>query len=311
MSHTDVITLPGREPQQQPAAAPRHRTRRITVGSIVAAVVLSVFATLIGPLGAVQSADAAGNPRWKIGDRNSYNNFIGRIRWAVNSGHREAVPGTGYRIMHTDENATRNYIDVDVEIQHNQRFVTLRLRASDLYLIGWFGGDRGHERYYYLDANQAMPSNAQPAGFGENYHDLEQAAGTNRYNMRYNPHNFDQAVYTLIRGGDRRDRAHAVLMMTQAVSEATRFRPISQYFGLLNADDLRPTGLDPHYVDMQNDWGKGSERYNELLSQHRSDSPDSAFKIWRFDKNTRQWIQTSLVSAALYAMYYLQVAKGI
>lgn len=115
---------------------------------------LSVFATPIGPLGLVQSADAASRPRWKIGDRNSYLNFIGAIRWAVNSGHEEAVPGTGYRVMHTDPSATRTYIDVDVEIQHNQRFVTLRLRASDLYLIGWWGGDRGHETYYYVDPDQ-------------------------------------------------------------------------------------------------------------------------------------------------------------
>ncbi|GAA3794250.1 hypothetical protein GCM10022403_030150 [Streptomyces coacervatus] len=299
MSHTDLLPTP------------RHRTRRITVGSIVAAVLLSVVATLLGPLGAVQSADAAGNPRWKIGDRNSYLNFIGAIRWAVNSGHHESVPGTGYRIMHTDAGANRRYINVDVEIQHNQRFVTLRLRASDLYVMGWWGGDRGHERYYYLDRDQDMPSNSESAGFGENYNDLEQAAGVTRYNMQYNPHNFDQAVYTLIRGGNRRDRAHAVLTMAQAVSEATRFRPIMNYFGLLNADDLHPTGLDPHYVDMQNTWGQGSKRYNQMLSGQHSDSPDSAYKIWRFDKNTRQWIQTSLVSAALYAIYYLQVAKGV
>ncbi|MFF4505475.1 ribosome-inactivating family protein [Streptomyces sp. NPDC001401] len=298
MSHTDVMP------------APRHRTRRITVGSIVAAVVLSVFATLLGPLGAVQSADAASNPRWKIGHRDSYLNFIGAIRWAVNSGHDESVPGTGYRIMHTDPAANRRYINVDVEIQHNQRFVTLRLHASDLYLMGWWGGANGEQRYYYLDPDQDMPSNSEAAGFGENYNDLQNAANTNRYDLEYNPHNLDQAVYTLIRGGSRQARAHAVLMMTQAVSGATRFRPIMNYFGLLNDENLRPTRLSAHYVDMQNTWGQGSNRYNELLREHRSDSPDRAYRIWTFNKNTREWIQTSLVSAALYAIYYLQVAKG-
>ncbi|WP_329341684.1 hypothetical protein OG866_37315 [Streptomyces sp. NBC_00663] len=63
--------------------------------------------------------------------------------------------------------------------------------------------------------------------------------------------------------------------MTQAVPEAVRFRPVANYFGLLNADHMGATALSRHYVDMQ-----------------------------------QERVQKSLLTAAMYALYYLHVAKG-
>lgn len=70
MSQPDLKRLSARREHRHPQSALRHRTHRGTVGSIVTALLLSVFATLLGPLGTVQSASAAdGHPTWKIGDK--------------------------------------------------------------------------------------------------------------------------------------------------------------------------------------------------------------------------------------------------
>jgi hypothetical protein len=51
------------------------------------------------------------------------------------------------------------------------------MRASDLYLMGWWANDG---RYHYADQGQASTSNSVWAGFKENHMDLEQKAGTER-----------------------------------------------------------------------------------------------------------------------------------
>jgi hypothetical protein len=57
MSPTDVMTLPEREAHQQPAAVPRRHICKITIGSIITTVMLSIYATLLGPPGALQGRE--------------------------------------------------------------------------------------------------------------------------------------------------------------------------------------------------------------------------------------------------------------
>ncbi|WP_405724414.1 ribosome-inactivating family protein [Streptomyces sp. NBC_00028] len=332
MSHTDEITLPEGEAHRRTGEAQRNRTRRRTVGSIVTTIVLSVFATLLGPLGVLHSASAAdNNPTWKIGDKASYAAFINRIRDLV-SGGDATTPGGGaggLKIYHTTSN-NNHYVVVDVEDQHSSDYVRLRLRASDLYLVGWWAGDRDHEQYHYVDRNQQMPpvsgaSDAAPvqAPFGENYGEIEQEAGgssSNRTGIDYNQGTFNGAVQTLrkakdVKKGskDSRNQARAFLIMTQAVSEAARFRPIASEFATANDNHVHAK-LPGYYVSMENRWDEFSKRFNRLVNENRDDTPETALTQYVYVKNpdTRQWgwDLVVLITRAHYAKYLLQTAHG-
>lgn len=87
------------------------------------------------------------------------------------------MPGAGYQVMHTDTAASQTYVDIDVEDAYSDTYVRVRMRASDLYLMGWWANDG---RYHYADQGQSSTSNSVWAGFKENYMDLEQKAGTER-----------------------------------------------------------------------------------------------------------------------------------
>ncbi|KMS75014.1 hypothetical protein ACM01_12095 [Streptomyces viridochromogenes] len=319
MSLTHVTPAPGQR---------RRRARKITVRSIVTTVALSVSATLLGPLGALSSASAAdGNPTWKVGDKASYAKFINAIRRAVSNDDGDPVPGTGYRVNHTSS-SNNQYIAVDVEEQHSDRYVRLRLQASNLYLVGWWSGDRDHEQYHYVDPNQQMPpssgaSDRRPvrATFGENYGDIEQEAGgssSNRTGIDYNQGTFNGAVNTLRKAtgtakGTResRNQARAFLVMTQAVSEAARFRPIAAQMATTNVDHVHAQ-LPGHYVSMENRWEEFSKRFNQLVIEERDDTPENALTqyIYRKSDDTGQWGWDLVVfiTRAMYAKYLLQTS---
>lgn len=89
MSSTGAMTLPESEAPQQPL--PRRPTRKITIGPVVTTLALSVLATLLGPLGVLQSGSAAapheaGSARRKVGDAESHRGSIGRIHAVASVG---------------------------------------------------------------------------------------------------------------------------------------------------------------------------------------------------------------------------------
>lgn len=313
------------------STSPRQRTRRVTVGSVVTTLVLAVFATLLGPLGALQSASAAdGNPTWKVGDKNSYAAFINRIRALVSNGDASAVPGGGgLKVNHTSS-SNDQYIVVDVEEQHSDRYVRLRIQASNLYVVGWWAGDRDHERYHYVDRGQHMPpqsgaSSASPvqAPFGESYSELEQEAGgssSNRTGINYNQGTFNGAVNTLRTASaakkgskDGRNQARAFLIMTQAISEAARFRPIAAAMATTNEDNVHGN-LAGYYVSMENRWSEFSRRFNTLVNENRDDTPETALTQYIFwkspDTGKYEWDLVVLITRAMYAKYLLQTSLG-
>lgn len=133
------------------AAPQRPRTRTVTAGTVVAALVLSFFATLLGPLGVLPSAHAEdGNPTFHLGsdDGTAYVNFINSIRGAVNDGGSTVVPGAGnaYQVDHTDPRNGARYLQVDIHM-YTGGFVRLQLDRTNLYLLGWWANDN---TYYYL-----------------------------------------------------------------------------------------------------------------------------------------------------------------
>ncbi|MFI7408383.1 ribosome-inactivating family protein [Streptomyces sp. NPDC049627] len=317
MSHTDettLPTLPEREAHEQPAAAPRQRTRKVTVGSVVTTLVLSIFATLLGPLGVLSSANAAdGHITWKIGDSDpnsptSYVQVVKAIRNAVNS-EDPTVPGAGFQVMHTDTAARETYVDIDVEDAYSDAYVRVRMRASDMYLMGWWANDG---RYHYADASQASSSNSVEAPFKEDYGDLEQKGGTTRYDVTYSSSGLSNAVHSLLKAGDTRDQARAFLMMAQALAEGSRFRPIADFFRLVSVLDpnLQESRLPWQLVEMENSWGTLSERFNKQMSTQQSEPSSSALWIWSFNRKTGEWVKIFLNDPKTFAAYCLLIALG-
>lgn len=291
---------------------PRQRTRKVTIGSVVTTLVLSIFATLLGPLGVLSSANAAdGHITWKIGDSDpnsptSYAQVVKAIRNAVNA-QDPTVPGAGYQVMHTDTTARQTYVDIDVEDAYSDTYVRVRMRASDMYLMGWWANDG---QYHYADASQASSSNSVEAPFKETYPDLEQQGGTTRYDVTYSEASLSNAVHSLLRAGDKRDQARAFLMMAQTLAEGSRFRPIAEFFHLASAPNVQETRLPWQLVDMENSWGQLSERFNTQMKNQQSEPSSSALWIWSFNRKTGEWVKIFLNDPKTFAAYCLLIALG-
>ncbi|MFD3498744.1 ribosome-inactivating family protein [Streptomyces sp. NPDC058678] len=320
MSLADITAPPEREAHQRPGEAlPERGTgllrfRRRTIGQIVTTVVLAIFATLLGPLGALQSASATvpdkdSIARWKIGDRNSYGAFLNAIRSAVNVGDPH-IPGSSRQINHTSgDSAHTSYFNVDVEEAHSQRFVTLRLRASDLYLMGWWGGARGEERYHAVDAQPDPPvrgdrhdNGLRPvrAPFAGNYSRLP-----DREQVEYSVDSLSNAVLTLIRAPERSNgnqtnaQRTAFLLMAQSVSEAARFRPMAEFVQTAQVKYVHEK-LSGHYVSMQNRWKEFSDAVNYMLAAKVSLSDRAPTQyVYRAGKWTLLTISTVQIATQL------------
>ena len=330
MSQPDVLAVPEREARRRTTRALRQRTHGATVGSIVATVVLAVCATLLGPLGMVSTASAVndGEPiaSWKIGDATSYGAFIRAIRQHVGRGNAD-VPGTSYNVDHTSgAGQPERYLTVRVVAPHNDRSVRLRLRASNLYLVGWWRNSHERDQYVSVDRKQTQPPvngrdnerDGVSAPFGESYGEIEAATGVSgdRGNIQYGLESWNNAVETLIRA-DRRSRseqARAFLMMTQGISEAARFRPVADI--IVRSQAVNAGGHMPgHYISMQNRWGEFSGRFNKVLGQTRKKpnytDPEPLLQLVSVRSNgNREWRDIALRTAVDYATYLLMTALG-
>jgi hypothetical protein len=257
--------------------------------AITTALVAAIFSTVLGAVGVAPSAQAAdGNPTFNIGndDRDGYWGFINHIRSVVNQNQANYVPGTNEHIEHTGTGGAgsmnpADYFQVDLHEWDapQDRFLRLQIRRSDLYVVGWW--DWGN----MYNAAEPSPSvrmregqmigawGTRNPGFGANYGRIEGWAGINRNDIHYNRATVNEAVRTLLGTDDRnsgtQSQARAFLMMTQFVSEAARFRPISDLMGF--ASNGWDTQIDGRLVGMENNWDAVSQRYNRLRARAESE----------------------------------------
>ncbi|MEU6227144.1 ribosome-inactivating family protein [Streptomyces sp. NPDC047042] len=339
MSHTNLMTLPEREADKQPTAV---RARKVTVGSVVTTIVLSIFTTLLGPLGVLQSASAAdGNPTFRIGTdgTSAYRRFIDSIRGRVNDGGSTSVRNAqGYRVDHTpssvDPKSTNAYIRVDVQAWGSDVYVRLNLRRSDLYLIGWW--DK-FNTYHYLGTRDTEATKTNKKGkpyeaesarwnggewrkskvqeqtkFGENYVDVERITGRPRAGLGIGRGTINSAVWNLYNGHGDEQMAWGVLVMAQFVSEAVRLRPMRDQIATVMGSD-GTFYIPREYAEMQNDWGSLSSHFNRLVQQDevqgrvtRDPQPLVGYRQDIFGDPTRLILE----AAYLYATYVLNAAKG-
>lgn len=322
---------------------PRQRTRRVTMGTVVTTLVLSIFATLVGPLGELSTASAQDRiPRFKIGEMNRWNywDFINQVRRQVNGADNQ-VPGSSETVDHTPN--VPEFIDVDMQMWGNDSFVRLRLRRSDLYLMGWWSSDAVYNR---MDSEAASGTPAEawdnrgqvtrwapnrPTNFNADYPSLEARSGASRYEIGFARDALNTAAWNLYNarqptdsdGGNQarteiRNQARAVLMMTQFISEAARFRGIATRLGYANEESA---DHDPVYIPWQvageeNNWGTLSERFNRWLQAARTaqnagvadPNGGEPARVWTIDRWNRL-IGLTLTALADYALV-LNTAKN-
>ncbi|WP_345029489.1 ribosome-inactivating family protein [Kutzneria kofuensis] len=280
------------------------------MAAAVIALAVAAIAGLLGPLGGAPSAHAEdGNPTYYLGANNGYDyiNFINDIRNRVNDGGSTSVPnaGSGYNVDHTGGGG---FIRVDIHMWGNPNFVRLQLRRSDLYLVGWWTG--GSTYNYLGNRNGAGPSNGASHGewqcpFGEGYGDIENTAGQGRTGLAIDRDTVNGAVWNLWNASNPRDMARGVLMMTQFISEAARFRPLRDEIALtMNGNST--LYLPGEYADQENSWSPLSAAFNGLLRQPPGTRDNTPMTGWgRIEPWTGRPQRIILDTAVAYAQYVL------
>jgi hypothetical protein len=325
MPTTNVIDVSERTPAHGQDAGTgrrdgRRRRRAATVAWAAIAFAISAVAGLLGPVGSVPSAHAEdGNPTFYLGSDNGYQyvNFINDLRGRVNDGGSSSVPGTtsAYEVAHTGNwpaNNAADFFRVDIHMWGNSNFVRLQLRRSDLYVVGWWTG--GSTYNYLGDRQLAGPSNGASHGewqcpFGENYTNIEGYAGQTRAGLAINRDTVNGALWNLWDARDPRLMARGVLMMTQFLSEAARFRPLRDEIALTMGgmqEGNPPTLYVPgEYADQENDWGTLSGVFNSLLRQPPGTVDTNALTGWGRIQGDGHPQRIALRTAVNYAQYVM------
>lgn len=315
MSHPDVTVAPD-QGASEPAAQPVKRSaltsalRRLRLAPVLAALLAAaalVSEVHVGPTPSV-AADSARSDNhsvrlvqnqtpifWWNGNRWDYFGFINAIRRSVNA-FNNSVPGSSNTIDHTDP---WNGGSLDVVIgDRNGHQVRIRLRRSDLYVVGWF--DRNGVYQYlgeWTQANVPPGSHIHQALTTASYDRIEQMANTgnngrwhSRYDVRYNQDAVSAAAAALWNAdfNHRELMGQGLLLLVQFIAEAARFRGISDAigwngFGDRSADNWAFNTTVPHeLVDQETNWGQMGERFNWMLENNTQDSWNNAFTgYWR------------------------------
>ncbi|MGW0949221.1 ribosome-inactivating family protein [Streptomyces sp. NPDC002623] len=342
-----AVTALGRGPASPAVSAPASGSASLVSGTvarprrtriaILAAIVLALVATLVGPIGGAQPALANdNNPMFKIGDDDGYDyvNFINTLRARVNDGQTSLVPGAGtaFQVNHTDtrlfpgssswpqgRDAHDAYVQVDVRMWGNANFVRLQLRRADLYILGWW--DR-HNVYHYM-GNRTVPqaerermdsgnmrnaSSTARTSFDENYVGMQTAANELRSYMAISRDTISSAAWYLYDSNNNQNMARGVLRMTQWVSEAARQRPLRDSIATVMGNN-GVYRIDPGFVSQENNWGTLSVRFNWLLGfpqGHRDPQPLTAYRRDAWGNA----VSIVLYTAIQYAQYVMGTSKG-
>lgn len=190
----------------------------------------------------------------------------------------------------------------------NPNYVRLQLRRSDLYLVGWWTG--GSTYNYLGNRDAAGPSNGASNGewqarFGEGYDGIECAAGQERTGLAIDRDTVNGAMWNLWFAANDRDMARGVLMMTQFISEAARFRPLRDEIALtMNGD--RTLVMPTEHTQQENNWSPLSVAFNRLLNQTQGTRDENPREGWgRIEPWTGRPQRIVLDTAVAYAQYVL------
>jgi pectin methylesterase-like acyl-CoA thioesterase len=339
MTATDITALP-EQGVPQPPPPPRRRAREATVVSIVTTVMLSIFATLLGPLGGLQSASAAAGqtPIFRLdgatATRDNYRAFLDQFRDNVAyhgqvNGRRltDEVQGTSLTVEHTNP-AASGFTEA-VIITEDSHEVRLRFRVSDMYLVGWFDRD-GRYNYVGPENESQVPAEPRLGPDGRplvarqligspSYVNLQTLGNVSRYTLKYGRVETENHAMSLWNAdGSEASRARtaaAALYFAQFISEATRLRDTREWleeraFGEEDWESYNMhTTIDRRLVDMQNEWGTISNHFAAAQANPDGFDPsENLLTVWTV--NSRGDLVEQTLRWAYQFASVLYVANG-
>ncbi|MFI1367163.1 ribosome-inactivating family protein [Streptomyces griseochromogenes] len=221
--------------------------------------------------------DLAQNPavEYTVDDAEGYTDFVQRVRDAVS----EPVPGIQgpYGFHQTRDSDT----PIDIRLRSGSGAtdpaIDLLVRPNDLYVVGW----RNQDHTYLLDGEHVPdPQSYEDARFGASYSALQQATRTRgregeehqyaRQDIPLGQQAMVNAIRTLASNGSSvPERARAMTVLVQMVSEAARFNGAAQSFtgGVRDRGHTRwYTGAPANAAvqDMENNWADLSAALADL-----------------------------------------------
>lgn len=303
------------------AAEVHRRSSKLTSISFLFAALVAVAALMSGNLINIPSSAAQTTPVfWWDGNRWDYFSFINQMRANVNA-YNNAVPNSqGHTVDHTDPNAINRFFEAVIGIgdrnnpsNARQHQLRIRIRASDLYVVGWYTGSG---TYNYLGSawEAGLPATGRTWQLSNsgNYVDLERMANSgnlpgaafNRSALRYDQARVNAFGWDLWNADNPARMAAAVVYFAQFISEATRFRGISDVigwngFGHRSQDNWQfSTVIDNHLVGQENQWAHLSQRFNWMLANNvAQDNPRNALQAWYRDSGGIVRLATLLTMA--------------
>ncbi|MEU1183887.1 pectinesterase family protein [Streptomyces sp. NPDC005820] len=260
-------------------------------------VALSIFATLLGPLGLLQRASAAtgADVTWRISSepdeaKNDYSAMLNAIRAAVSGGYgikaQTPTGANGPQVSLTDPSGTSSYITVDLHAENRSEFIRLFMRRSDAYIMGWrqaveSGGAGGAVTWgsFFPLEPAAQPGGSSPlpgadstntntrfsspaSGQAMSSYTALANQGAVRLGTQITPASINNAVLTLQNGDNTAAgfvslAASSILQVIVAVSEGTRFRNQAAATAVAFGNG-QPFTITSQFTDQQNNWATGS-----------------------------------------------------
>ncbi|MFE3865692.1 ribosome-inactivating family protein [Streptomyces goshikiensis] len=214
---------------------------------------------------------------YNIGSNSPYEYmaFVNQVRDAVSESIPRGTVAESSGIRQT--RADRSPITVRLGVGENVTdgaAIDLLIHPDSLYVVGW--GNQLH-RYWLQDDALPRPAGFVGPGFGGSYIDLASAAGQGRADIPLGQPAMDEAVRTLARdGASRTERARAMTVLIQMVSEAARFNGVAQAISGVATAERPSRGGDRDQrwyngerpsaavLDMENSWGSLSRALAEL-----------------------------------------------
>ncbi|XP_074281916.1 ribosome-inactivating protein lychnin-like [Silene latifolia] len=216
-------------------------------------------------------AAASATPTWTVdSDSEEYSKFLNSLREELGRGTPKVCDIPATKKANNDK-----FVLVNLIVPFNQNTITLALRASDAYLVGFQDRDSKNNKLranFFSDEYKKLHGkyksifpNAEILGpelpVSSSYTDLEKKAGVSRDKLSLGVSSLQTAITAVGKDFTAKNVAKFALISIQMVVEAARFKYIE--------DQVKSHGMfgsfaaGPRITLLENNWSKISEKYHK------------------------------------------------
>lgn len=192
----------------------------------------------------------------------SYRSFLNELRSGLADAYSRDVP-----VLPTYDDA--HPVFFDITLVNGDQETTVRFRRDNIRVRGF----QMQEPQQWLEfgrrpSDRHLIPGSEFLGFGDSYEEMEHAAERPVEQVSLNKESLRNAVSRLALPADRRQRAEALIVVSQMISEAAKFLDISEYLAS-NLESRAPVLLEPWMrTDLENKW----EHYSLLVLRCEANS---------------------------------------